>query len=224
MSGGSPAGSPGKRQLRAFLIGGLLPVIAFTVIEEVYGTVAGLIAGMIFGVGEIVWEWRTQGRVDPITWGGNALLLVLGAVSLFTNEGIWFKLQPSILEGAMTAALWGSWILKKPLLLAMSRKQGAVPEGAPPEFKAILESGMSGMTLRLGVFFALHSALAVWAALHWSTAAWAALKGVGLTASLVVYMLVETLLLRYRVAKWKNSPKPSVPSAQPPLRSDENSL
>jgi intracellular septation protein len=198
-----------RQAVRSFLVGGLLPVIAFTVIEEVYGTVAGLIAGMVFGVGEILWEYRTRGQVDPITWGGNALILVLGGISLFTNEGVWFKLQPALLEIAMTAALWGSWLLKKPLLLAMSRKQGGLPEGIPLEMRQTMEEGMSGLTLRLGVFFALHAALAVWAALHWSTAAWAILKGVGLTVSLMVYLVVETLLLRYRVAKWKKSPIPT---------------
>ena len=42
---------PQASPLRALLLGGLLPVIAFTVIEEVYGTLWGLIAGMVFGVG-----------------------------------------------------------------------------------------------------------------------------------------------------------------------------
>ena len=88
----------GRAALRSLLVAGLLPVIAFTVIEEVYGTVAGLIAGMVFGVGEIVYEWRTMGKVQPMTWGGNGMLLVLGGISLLTKEGVWFKLQPSIIE------------------------------------------------------------------------------------------------------------------------------
>ena len=38
-----------KAQAASFFFAGLLPVIAFTLIEEYYGTVAGLIAGMVFG-------------------------------------------------------------------------------------------------------------------------------------------------------------------------------
>jgi intracellular septation protein len=60
------------------------------------------------------------------------------------------------------------------------------------------------MTLRIGVFFALHAALAAWAALCWSTTAWAALKGVGFTLSMLVYVVAETVLLRYRIAQSKN--------------------
>ena len=51
-----------KKILRSFLLGGLLPVIAFSVIEDRFGTVWGLIAGMVFGGGEIIWEWRTLGK------------------------------------------------------------------------------------------------------------------------------------------------------------------
>lgn len=178
------------------MVGGLLPLVAFTVIEEVYGTLAGLVAGMVFGVGEILWEWRTQGRVEALTWGTNALILILGGISLLTSDGLWFKLQPAILEGVFVLFLWGSLVLRKPLLSALIRKQR--PEfvrGLPPE----MEAGLRGMTLRLGVFFALHCALAIWAALHWSTAAWAALKGVGLTVSLLLYSLAEGAFLRYRL-------------------------
>jgi intracellular septation protein len=171
------------------------------VIEEYFGTLWGLAAGMVFGVGEILWEWRTRGKVDPITWGGNGVLLVLGGISLVTQEGIWFKLQPALLEIFFAIFLWGSLLLKKSLLLSLAQKQGSLPKGI--ENTAIgkkLKLALDGMTLRMGFFFALHAILAVWAALYWSTAAWALLKGVGLTVSLIVYGVVESLILRYRVA------------------------
>jgi len=60
-----------SKQIRALFLGGVLPVIVFAVIEDRFGTMWGLVAGMIFGVGEIVWEWRTQKKVDTITWAGN---------------------------------------------------------------------------------------------------------------------------------------------------------
>ena len=194
---------PGRTQmLRSFLLGGLLPVIAFTVIEDRFGRLWGLIAGMVFGVGEILWEWRTQGRVQKITWGGNGMILLLGGVSLLTQEGIWFKLQPSLIEAAMALVLWGSLVLGKPLLSAFMEKafkqQGIELQGDDPRAQAIGRA-MRGLTLRLGVFFMGHSLLATWAALHWSTTAWALLKGVGFTVSMVVYMLMEGLVLRRRM-------------------------
>jgi intracellular septation protein len=191
----NPGSSP-KSQAAALFFAGLVPVIAFTLIEEYYGTVAGLIAGMVFGVGEICYELYKHKRVQKITWIGNGLLLVLGGVSLISSEGIWFKLQPALMEGAFAFALVVSWLIKKPLLVVLAEQQGQ----ALPDF---VKTRMGGITFRCGIFFAIHTVLAVWAALHWSTTAWALLKGVGLTVSLILYMAVEMIILRQIVVKYQ---------------------
>lgn len=72
-----------KAQALSLFFGGLLPVIAFTVIEEKYGPQAGLIAGLVFGVGEIIYELVRYKKVSQITWIGNGLLLGLGLISFF---------------------------------------------------------------------------------------------------------------------------------------------
>ncbi len=185
------------------LAAGLLPVILFAVIEDYFGTVWGLVVGMVFGVGEILWEYWVDRKVSVITWGGNGMLLLLGGVSLVTDSGIWFKLQPAILEAVFTLVLWGSWFSKKPFLFLMMQKQGGFSGDFEQKLKPgaldALRDGFSAMTLRMGLFFAIHAVLAVWAALYWSTSAWATLKGVGLTLSLLVYLVAESLVLRYRL-------------------------
>jgi len=186
----------GKQAALAFFFGGLLPVIAFTVIEEKYGVIAGLIAGMIFGVGEIVFEVIRHRKVATMTWVGNGLLLILGGISLLSSEGLWFKLQPALIEGAFALALWTSCLLKKPLLVVMAEKQGQV-------FTDIVKRKMTGITWRTGVFFAVHTGLAVWAAIDWSTTNWALLKGVGLTVSFIVYLGAEIFFLRKNIVNLK---------------------
>ncbi len=191
------------QQLKSLFLGGVLPVIVFALIEDYYGTLWGLVAGMVFGIGEICWEWHSQKRVDPITWGGNGMLILLGGISLITQEGLWFKLQPALIEVIIAFILWGSVILGKPFLFSLVQKQGGLPSNLNvlrPGLGKALQRAFTGLTLRLGLFFAFHASLAVWAALKWSTAHWAILKGVGLTASLIVYLVVESLVLRYRVS------------------------
>lgn len=185
---------PGKAQALAFLFGGLLPVIAFTVIEEKWGTIAGLIAGMVFGVGEIIYELVKHKKVSLITWVGNGLLLGLGAISLISDDGIWFKLQPAFFEYGFFVFLVGSWLLKKPFLVLMLEKQNPTA----PDF---LKQRMSGMTFRLGIFFLAHGVLATWAAFYWSTERWALLKGVGLTVSMIMYMAAEIVVARLQLKK-----------------------
>lgn len=177
---------------KSVVFGGLLPVIAFTVIEETYGTWWGLIAGLAFGVGEILFEYFREGRVRSFTWFGNGLLLVLGAVSLLTDDGLWFKLQPALVEGAIALGLWGFLLIGRDPLRWLIESQGQkVPEPLGPFLK--------GLCFRVGVFFAAQAALAVYAALLWSTEAWAVLKGIGLMASFVLYMAIEVLVLRRRL-------------------------
>lgn len=174
--------------------GGILPVIAFTVIEEKYGTVAGLVAGMAFGAGEIAYELIRHKKVSKITWFGNGMLLALGAVSLVTNEGIWFKLQPAILEAVFAAGFIGSLFLRKNLLEWLMKAQGA-------ELPPLLQPFLDGLCFRVGLFFLAHAALATHAAYNWSTEAWALLKGVGFMGSFVVYLFFEGLYIRSRVRK-----------------------
>jgi intracellular septation protein len=203
------------KKFKSLFLAGILPVIAFTLIEEYVGTLAGLIAGMILGLGEIFWELKTTRKVDPMTWAGNGMILVLGGVSLITQEGLWFKLQPALIEFGMAAFLWGSVALKKPFLFLMFQKQGGLPpqiaERPDSAFLLIkLNLAFRGLTLRLGLFFTLHAVLAVWASLYWSTAAWAILKGVVFTTSLIIYLLIEGLFLRKSLNF--NSRRASIPT------------
>lgn len=190
----NPKAPTGKSQAASLFFAGLLPVIAFTFIEEYYGVIPGLIAGMIFSVGEISWELYRHKKVQKITWIGSGLLIGLGAISLISTEGIWFKLQPAIMEAIFAFVLWGSVLLKKPLLVFLGEQQG---HQFPPELK----SRMTGFTFRLGIFFAIHAVIATWAAFDWSTTAWALLKGVGLTVSFIAYLVIEVLFLRRSIQK-----------------------
>lgn len=169
-------------------------MIAFTVIEDQYGTIAGLIAGMVFGCGEIIFEWARHRKVEKLTWIGNGLILVLGGISLISNEGLWFKLQPALMEGIFALALWISCLLKKPLLVVLAERQGQ-------SFAEPMKKKMMGVTLRVGLFFAVHTVLAVWAAFSWSTTNWALLKGVGLTVSFILYLVTEVFYLRRSLPK-----------------------
>lgn len=183
--------------LKSLIFGGLIPVIAFTVVEERWGTVWGLILGMAFGIGEIIFELIRSRTVSAITWVGNGMLLALGAVSLLTSEGIWYKLQPALIEVGMGAFLIGSTLMRKPLLVILAKKQGTFKQ-IPPPMVPVMESAFSGLTLRLGLFFLLNAILAGYAAFYWSTKAWAILKGVGFTVGLFGYLGIEVILLRRR--------------------------
>ena len=183
-----------KSSAMSLIFGGLLPIIAFTIIEEKYGPIQGLIAAMIFGVGELIYEKVKYKKINGITWIGNGLVIGLGIVSIFTQDGLWFKLQPAILEVFFVGMLWISQILGKPLLVELSKKQN-------PELPEMFLVFLRGVNFRCGIFFLFHAVLATWAAFKWSTQAWAVLKGLGVTLSFVLYMVIEVWVFRLRLKK-----------------------
>lgn len=172
-----------------FLIGGLLPVIAFTLVEQFYGAIGGAIAGIVFGLGEIGWEYRRMGKVQNITWVSNGLVLVFGLLSLWEDNGVFFKLQPAALLLLFAFLLFGSSLMKKPFLSAMARKQNP---HLPVEALAFIDK----LNFRLGIFFLFLTALSVYAAFYWTTVAWAFLKGIGLPILLGAYILAEVAWMR----------------------------
>ncbi len=191
-----------RSQMQMLFWGGLLPVIAFTVIEEWQGPVWGTVAGLAFGAGEVIFEWRRDKKVSTLTWASNLFIFVLGIISLVTQEGVWFKLQPAFLVLAM--ALW--FIVTSfrgtPLLVGLSIKQNP---NLPPHLLEFLAK----LNFRLGIFFLGITALSVYAAFEWSTAAWATLKGVGAPILMGIYLVIEVLILRWRMAKGGAPPPPA---------------
>lgn len=173
----------------SLFFGGLLPIIAFTVIEEKYGIVYGLIAGLFFGGAEIIYELVRYKKVSQMTLISNGLILIMGSVSLFLNDGIWFKLQPAIFEFGFFAFLFATWILRKPFLKTIIEKQN-------PEVPEFFKNKLSGITLRLSLFFFIQSVIATYAAFYWTTEAWALLKGIGLFVSMAIYMAIEMFWIR----------------------------
>ena len=189
-----PKTPPKKPSIKFLFFGGLLPIILYTIIEDQYGVIAGLIAGLVFGVGEIIYEKVVHKKVSKITWTGNAILIVFGIISLITADGIWFKLQPAIVELLMTIILWGSLILKRPLFITLAEAQGV-------QLPDPVKTRLNGITFRSGIFFLIHAGLATWAALSWTTTQWALLKGVGLTVSFIIYLLAEGFYLRWSLQR-----------------------
>lgn len=180
---------PNKAALFTLLAGGLLPVIAFTLVEQYYGPVGGAIAGIGFGLAEICWELWRNGKVQKITWLSNALVLVFGLFSLWENDGAFFKLQPAALLLVFAFLLLITSFTGKPFLVALAKKQN-------PLIPADAEAMMTRMNFRLGIFFIVLTLVSVHAAFYWTTVAWATLKGVGLPILLGFYMLGEFIWLR----------------------------
>ena len=176
---------------RTLLVGGLLPVLAFTVVEIFYGPKAGLIAGIVFGLGELSYEYFILGQVQRLTLGSNALILILGSLALMEENSVLFKLQPAIVFLILAVVIIGSSFLGKPLMVALLLKQ------RPDTPKELIEH-MRGLNLRLGVCLFVIGLISIYSAFYWTTAAWAAFKAFGAPLLMVLYIILDVGFVRWR--------------------------
>ena len=181
---------PDRSKVLLLLFGGILPVLAFAFVEDRYGVIWGTIAGMVFGVGEILYEKLFLKKVSGVTWFSNALILVLGAITWISQDGVWFKLQPAIFFAAFGVMLIGSHFIRQPLLTGLAKKQN-------PQLPMEAEVFLRALNLRLGFVFLFLAGLSTWAALDWSTKAWAFLKSVGAIIIIFIYMGGEIAYRRF---------------------------
>src|ERR1700722_13290351 len=87
---------------------GLVPVLIFWIVEDKFGTFWGLIAAMVWAVGECVYQYLKYRRVDKMTIFSTALVVVLGGLGLLLDNSILFKFQPVIVELVFAGILiWG---------------------------------------------------------------------------------------------------------------------
>lgn len=175
----------------------LFPVVLFSVVEEYGGLTWALALSVLYAFVEFGWEWFRYRKLSKLTLFSNLMVIGLSGVSFLTQDGLWFKLQPAILEFIMAIMLIGSFILKKPLLVGMMEQQGH-------SLNEMMRVFFNGLTFRMGLFFLFQSGLAVVASIHWSTEVWAFLKSIGILIMMVLYMLVEVFIFRKKLSNKLN--------------------
>jgi intracellular septation protein len=84
-----------KKSNNFFLIS-FLPAILYWYLESQYPVKTALIGGIALSVAEILFEKFYSGHVHQLSKFNFFLIIALGGFSLMEENGIWFKLQPSL--------------------------------------------------------------------------------------------------------------------------------
>ncbi|RKD90482.1 septation protein IspZ [Mangrovibacterium diazotrophicum] len=163
-----------QQQLKLFkqLLPGFIPLFAFILIDEIWGTQAGLIAALVIGVGELAWVWVKEKRFERFVLFDTLLLLALGGVSLILHNEIFFKLKPGLVQLILCAVLAFSAYSKVNIVALMSQRymrNMQVDDSQMQQMRASLK-------LMFWIFLA-HTALVFYATFYLSDAAWAFISG-----------------------------------------------
>lgn len=161
-----------KSELFKKLLPGFIPIFAFIAIDEIWGTRAGLIAALVIGIGEMLWIWFKEKRFDRFVLFDTALLVVLGSVSIFLDNDIFFKLKPGLVELILCAVLAVSAFSKLNIVGLMTQrymKDMTLNDQQMTQFRK---------TLQLMFFvFLVHTVLVFYSAFYLSDGAWAFISG-----------------------------------------------
>jgi len=181
---------------------GLVPVIIFWFVEDKFGTVWGLIAAIVWAIGECIYEYAKTRKVEGLTLFSTGLVVVLGGVGAILDKSILFKFQPVIMEVVFAGILvWGGRA-GEPLLLKMAKKTR--PEIFTNQNPLLLESQlrmMKRLTRNLITVLLIHSILLSYVAVKGSTGQWAFWKGIGFNAFVLLWAFSEFLIMRQKNKK-----------------------
>ena len=151
---------------------GFIPLFVFIAIDEIWGTRAGLVAALVIGVGELGWIWIKEKQFDRFVLLDTTLLLVLGSVSIWLDNDIFFKLKPGLVELILCAVLAVSAFSKLNLMGLMIQRYMKDMEMNEQQMAQLRK------TLQLMFFvFLTHTILVFYAAFYLSNEAWAFISG-----------------------------------------------
>ncbi len=80
-----------KAEIFKKMIPGFLPIIAFIVADEIWGTFYGLLIAISLGVAELGYSLIKHGKPDRFVLLDIGLLLALGGISLIFDNDIFLK-------------------------------------------------------------------------------------------------------------------------------------
>lgn len=178
----------------SFLIFGLLPLLAFVVIDAFLGLKSGLIAAIIFAVLECAYTIYSFGDLDLLSIVSLSFVLIFAFISLKTNKAIYIKMQPVFLGIIFGVVIFIFQFLDRPILLEMADKyQNLFPKdlGISLNNKSFREV-LSKTSLNLGFGFFAHSILVGFAAMRLSNWWWLAIRGLGFYLMMAICVIAAS--------------------------------
>ncbi len=110
------------KKLLLQLLPGFIPLFAFILADEIWGTRTGLLVAIGFGIVELAWYWFKDRKFDKFILFDTLLIVALGVVSIVLENEVFFKLKPALIGVLMCAILGVSAFTPSNILLNMSKR------------------------------------------------------------------------------------------------------
>lgn len=187
------------RKLLLQLLPGFLPLFAFIIADEIWGTRVGLIIAIASGVIELAYYWFKDRKFDKFILFDTLLIIALGVVSIVLENDVFIKIKPALIGVLMCAVLGVSAFTPTNILWNMSRRYMKGMELNDFQYKQFRKN--------LRVLFWLFSGytlLVFYSVWFMSKEAWAFISGGLFYILFGVYFLFEFLKTRLGQKKHAN--------------------
>jgi len=175
-----------RTELLKKLLPGFIPLFVFILADEIWGTRIGLFVAVGVGVLEMLWVGFKEKRFDKFVLFDTLLLVILGAVSIFLDNDIFFKLKPGLIELILVAVLAVSAFSRVNIIGLMGQRFLK-----DTQFNAAQMAQMRKSLKYLFYIFTAHTILVFYATFYMSKEAWAFISGGLFYILFGVYFLVE---------------------------------
>ena len=185
-----------QRKLLLQLLPGFIPLLAFIIADELWGTRIGLIVAITSGIIELTYYWIKDRKFDKFILFDTLLIIVLGVVSIVLENDVFFKIKPALIGILMCVILGVSVFTPSNILLNMSKRYMKGVELNDQQYRQMKKSMKGIFWLFLGyVLLVLYS---VW---FMSNEAWAFISGGLFYILFAVYFAFEFVKTRMKQRK-----------------------
>ena len=168
----------------------IIPVVAYTILEIMYDPKTAVIGGVIISALEIIVEKIFFKHVLRIAYMNFILIALLGGISVFQENEIWFKLFPAI-----TSLFVGGYLLfqiRKGTSVIDEFMSLMQPSSPHKHLLPLFEREMAYFSLWFGI-------LMLFIPFYFSTGVWAFMKIGGSIILFLLHMIIRTLWLKKKI-------------------------
>lgn len=174
------------------LIFGILPLLAFVIIDIFLGVKAGVICAAILAFLEAVYSYYELGSLDYFSIASLLLVLLFGGLTYLSKNPLYIKLQPVLLGVTFSIVVFAFQAFGEPILLVILKKYGGLmPAELSIDFRRPhIEALLTKTSLYLGFGLLIHALIVLYSALRLNNWWWLFMRGVGLYAIMALIFLV----------------------------------
>jgi isopentenyldiphosphate isomerase/intracellular septation protein A len=154
------------------LLPGFIPIFVFILVDEIWGTIAGLVIAILTGMVQLGWTAYRDKRFDRFILFDTLLLVVLGGVSILLENEIFFRLKPALIGVIFVLILGVAAFSSFDVIGIMTQRYLKDISFSPLQIKQ--------MRKNLKILFWLmvsHTLLTFYSAFYMSKEAWAFISG-----------------------------------------------